>query len=342
MNTPQDVSVQSAAHSVQTASDFSHDNRFGLAQLRKLLQKVDIQYYDQYNEGNVGFEIAMRNVQSIDDNLALIPIATSVRKVEAKRSGTSSTGHHCLDLSELYIEICVMSHPALQGHPNILELLGITLLPATGDSTLPQFALVTTCTHGTLEDLLAVERKTSRDLRSYLIPWSEREDIAIQCAEGLAALHDCNILHNNVQPSSFTIFITDTSASTRKVHVKLSCFGNAVSLTPNTFIDDIIPANGHWSSIGPLANCVDSPFCRDIHSFGLVVMYMCYYEFMDVQESMDFLRTQKEFYDELGMHPALNTDLSLFHVVSRCCISHGSQLISMHWVAPTIEKYNSQ
>lgn len=341
MNDPQAVPIHAAVHSVQTTSHFSHDNRFGLTQLRKLIRKVDIQYWEEYNEHTVSLEIAIRNALSIDDNLPLTHVPTSVRKVEVKRSDASSSSHHYLDLNEMYMETCIMSHPALQGHSNILELLGITLLPSTGDSMDPQFGMVTTFTHGTLEDLLAVERKTSRDPRSYLIPWSEREDIAIQCAEGLAALHDCNILHNNVQPSSFTICISNTSPSTRKLHIKLSCFGNAVPLTPNTVIDDIVPANGHWSSIGPLANCVDSPFCRDIHSFGLVVMYMCYYEFMDVQESMDFLRTQKEFYDELGMHPALNTDLSLFHVVSRCCISHGSQPITMHWVAPTIEKYSS-
>jgi hypothetical protein len=332
------VPVQSASHSVQTALESVNEHQFGLAQLRKLVRQLGIQYYDEYDPENVGFEIAMRSVQSIGDRLPLTPFATSVQKVEAKRPGTASTGRRNLDLSEIYMEVCIMSHPALKEHPNILELFGITLLPSLRDSLEYDFGLVTASTHGTLGDLLAVERKTSRDPRSYLIPWSEREDIAIQCAEGLAALHDCNILHNNVQPSSFTIHISNTSPSTRKVHVKLSNFGTAISLTPYTVFDDIVPANGQWSSIGPLANCVDSPFCRDIHSFGLMVMYMCYYEFMDVQESMDFLRTQKEFYDELGMHPALNTDLSLFLVVSQCCISHGAQPVTMHWVAPTIRK----
>ena len=70
-----------------------------------------------------------------------------------------------------------------------------------------------------------------------------------------------------------------------------------------------------------------------------MVMYFSYYEFMDVEACMEFLKSQRGFYDELRMHPALNTALSLFRVVSRCCISHEGGAISMHWVAPTIRKY---
>jgi hypothetical protein len=237
------------------------------------------------------------------------------------------------------MEVCIMNHPALKGHANLLELLGVTLIAPFGDAAAYQFGLITHVVHGTLEEFLAVETKSSRDPRPYLVSWTEKEDIAIQCAEGLAALHDCHILHNNVQLSSVVVFVTQHSEETRTIKIKISCFGSAVSITPSVALDDIPYGNGLWSSIGPLATCTTSAYCRDIHAYGLMVMHLSFYEFMDIEGSMNFLKVQRGFYDELGMHPGLDTTLGLHHVVSRCCISHDTQPVSLHWVAPVIQRY---
>lgn len=306
------------------------DNRYSLASLGRLLRKLDVLYYDNFIENKA--------VQTASDTASHTLSGISVRKIKAPPSHRPSYAATRTTLAQAYLEICILRQPALRGHPFLQELLGVTLISPNGDPHQYQLGLIVNEEHGTLEDLLAVERKTSRDPRSYLISWAEREEIILQCAEGLAAVHDCNILHNNVQPSSFAVCITQSVEGTRAINIKLSNFGDAVPLSSETIIEDIEPANGQWSEIGPLANCISSPFCRDIHSFGLMVMYLTYYEFMNVQDTMDFLKTQRGFYDELGMHPALDTALSLFHIVSRCCISHGGQPISMHWVAPTIKK----
>ena len=301
----------------------------GLASVYRLLRRLDVPYYDNFVPDNIPEA----------DSVATLASLVSVRRSAAPRAHESDKTTKTLNLAETYLEICILKHPSLKGHPYIPELLGITLLNSPGGSIDYDIGLITPTTHGTLEDLFTVERKVSSDPRSYLISWAEREEIVFQCAEGLAVLHDCNILHNNVQPSSFTVYITYPSPETRTIHVKLSNFGNAVPMTLRTNSEDVAPANGQWSSIGPLATCVSSLFCRDIHSFGLMVMYMSYYEFMGVEECMEFLKTQRGFYDELGMHPALDTALSLFNIVSRCCISHDGQPISMHWVASSIKKY---
>lgn len=324
--------------SASSAREAAHPIPVGLSQFRRLLRKLDVRYHDSLNGTEDSVQVFTQDIlQTSDISLApMAPSRVSVRKVNTTRDISSATSAARMNLSRIYLEVCVMSNPALTGHPNMSQLLGVTAIPPVGDSGDYHFGILTNTTHGTLEDLLAVERKTSRDPRSYLIPWTEREDIAAQCAEGLAALHDCNILHNDVQPASFSVYITQTSPSTRVINVKLSNFAEAIPLTPYTILNDIPPANGQWCSIGPLANCTASPFCRDIHSFGLMVMYLSYYEFMSMEQTMEFLRTQKTFYDELGMHPALNTSLSLFNVVSKCCVNHGQQILSMHWVAPTI------
>lgn len=327
-------SISSGSSTTETV----HAIPVGLSQFRRLLRKLDVRYHDSLSGAEDSVKAFTQDIlQTSDISVApLVPSRVSVRKVNTTRCISSAASAARMNLSRIYLEVCVMSNPALTGHPNLPQLLGVTVIPPVGDSRDYQFGILTNTIHGTLEDLLAVERKTLRDPRSYLIPWTEREEIAAQCAEGLAALHDCDILHNDVQPASFSVYITQTSPSTRVINVKLNNFAEAMPLTPFTNLDNIPPANGQWCSIGPLANCNASPFCRDIHSFGLMVMYLSYYEFMSMEQTMEFLRTQKSFYDELEMHPALNTSLSLFNVVSKCCVNHGQQILSMHWVAPTI------
>jgi hypothetical protein len=296
----------------------------GLGSIYRLLRRLDVPYYENFvpessppvdQDGNLSSRVSVRK---------------SISKTPRDSIGTTKRG----DLTGTYLEICILKHPSLKGHPYLPELLAVTLINSPGGYNI---SLITGTVHGTLEDLFNVERKVSKDPRPYLISWAEREDIVLQCAEGLAALHDCNILHNNVQPSCFTVYITHPSPENRSINVKISSFTSAVLITTIRSTDEILPANGEWSSIGPLASCVSSPFCRDIHSFGLMVMYLSYYEFMGVEECMEFLKTQRGFYDELGIHPLLDKALSLFHVVSRCCISHDAQAISMHWVAPIIK-----
>jgi len=302
-----------------------------LASLYRLLKRLNIQYYDNFVPGN----------PLNTDLVGTLASPVSVRKYAGRSSQNSDSPAKTPNLAEIYLEICILNHPSLKEHPNIPELIGITLLNSPGDFMSYDIGLITRTVHGTLEDLFAVERKACRDPRSYLISWNEREEMVLQCAKGLAALHDCNILHNNVQPSSFTVYITHPTANERTIHVKLSDFSKAVPVTLKQNPLEVAPANGNWSSIGPLATCVSSVFCRDIHSFGLMVMYMTYYEFMGVEECMEFLKTQRGYYDELGMHPALNTALSLFNIVSRCCISHEAKPISMHWVASNVKMYRS-
>jgi serine/threonine protein kinase len=316
-----------------TAKPFIN-SRYGLASLRRLLRQLDVPYYDKLNPE----QLPRWTMLNVGPDI-IIP-GLSVRRIGKKKCPeTSQSILAPTDITQTYLEVCIMRHPSLKDHSYIPKLLGVTLISPLGDSFSYQFGLIVNEFHGTLEDLFVVERKEPQDPRPYLISWTEREEIALQCAEGLSVLHDCNILHNNIQPSSFTVYITHPSPSTRTINVKISNFGHAILVTPESILDDVPPANGDWSSIGPLANCVLSPFCRDIHSFGLMVMYLSYYEFMNVEECMAFLKSERGFYDELAMHPAFISGLSLFHVVSRCCISHEGRPISMHWVAPTIKTY---
>jgi hypothetical protein len=313
-----------------------------MATLSRILRRLDVPYHDAADVHKVDYRgaIDVRSTSQVHNSHSSENTGVSIRKVTSEVSRSPQSSEQ-FDWSRIYTEISIMKHPALKDHPNVQELLGITLIPPFGDPTEYQLGLITHAIHGTLEDLLSVETKSSRDPRPYLISWSEKEDIAIQCAKGLAALHDCHILHNNVQPSSIAVSITELSKTARKISIQVSCFGNAVAVTRLVTTEDIPCGNGLWSSIGPLARCSTSPYCRDIHAYGLMVMHLCFYEFMDIEGAMSFLDIQRGFYDELGTHPGLDDEMGLHHVVSKCCISHDPNFGSLHWVAPYISKYYS-
>ena len=228
--------------SFEKVSTLFTDNLFGLSSLRRLLRELEVPYYDNFNAR----QNSQRRILDVNPDVTL---GVSVRKSVGKDAETSSIIPVC-SITQTYLEVCILSHPALKSHPYIPELLGVTLISPIGDSLAYEFGLITNEFHGTLEDLFVVERKESRDPRPYLISWTEREEIVLQCAEGLAALHDCNILHNNIQPSSFTVYITYPSPSTRIINVKISNFGHIVPLTAEIIVNDVPlrMENGHLSA----------------------------------------------------------------------------------------------
>lgn len=92
-------------------------------------------------------------------------------------------------LSQAFIEVCVMRHPVLSTQSNILRLLGITEADAKvgfQSLTAPRIALVT-------------EYADFGNLDSYLrrhvdLSWCDKRQILHNIAEGLQALHACDIV----------------------------------------------------------------------------------------------------------------------------------------------------
>ena len=90
-------------------------------------------------------------------------------------------------LEQLSLEVRILAHPAVKEHPNIVDALGISIV--TGDpSSQPAICLV--LEYAPLGNLKAFLLDNQLDL-----PVSNLFQLAQQIAQGLLALHTCNICH---------------------------------------------------------------------------------------------------------------------------------------------------
>jgi serine/threonine protein kinase len=167
-------------------------------------------------------------------------------------------------VTQAFIEVCIMRHPRLICHPNILQLLGITETDNSGilkSMTTSQLALVT-------------EYADSGCLDSYLhrhkeIDWTCKSQWICDIVAGLQSLHACDIVHNDLKCSNVLLF----SSHEGRTIAKLGDFGCSIPLAitmcrkepAGTLLFAAPEAYSQQSIVHP---------SRDLYSLGLIIFHI--------------------------------------------------------------------
>lgn len=121
--------------------------------------------------------------------------AIAVKRIRLDGEGTKLRHKHFQKrLQAVLREICIMSHPPLAHHPNIISLLGYGWsIEAQRPSP---FISVEFASEGTLRDFM---KRAKRPLRTKLI-------LAGDVGAGLIALHKCGIVHGDLKMDNVVVF----------------------------------------------------------------------------------------------------------------------------------------
>jgi serine/threonine protein kinase len=166
-------------------------------------------------------------------------------------------------LADVILELRTLSHPALRGRENIVQLLGLGWETDSFEQGRKWPVLILEYAHGgTLKDFLQKSHVSSQ----------AKLHICQDIACGLAALHDVGVIHGDVKPENVLMFQQNSTTGRDNSWVaKLGDFGGAVlDLAGGS---DILrtgtrPWNGpKWRK--PLRP--DDMMKTDIYSFGLVI-----------------------------------------------------------------------
>jgi serine/threonine protein kinase len=115
-------------------------------------------------------------------------------------------------------ELTILSHPRLRSHENICQLLCICWLD---DSDIPALALEL-ATFGSLEDILVAP--------GYGLSTSQKINITVDIALGLATIHACGLAHGDLKPGNVVLFQHET----RQIVAKITDFGGSGTMALNT------------------------------------------------------------------------------------------------------------
>ena len=196
-------------------------------------------------------------------------------------------------ITQCYTEVCIMKHPRLSGHPNILRLLGISHirnLPGSPLSFVTEYADM-----GTFEMYIQDEQRRDEELKVHLL---------CDINAGLMAMHACDVVHNDVKCSNVLLF--SGTPQVKRIVAKLSDFGCSVPLAHSQLCRK---AAGTSLFAAPEAY---SPECvvrtsRDIYSFGLIIFYAITRKqpFTDIKEdSVWEFKQSPELYRYISKHLA--------------------------------------
>ncbi|PVI01282.1 hypothetical protein DM02DRAFT_706084 [Periconia macrospinosa] len=217
-----------------------------------LLATIATADVQQYTLSDIGI-YDMENVRSMDERqigrggFAVVELGTMKknRVVAIKRmriSGKDMDADFGVHLRHLCLELRILCHEPLKQHPNVINIDGYCLSEVVG-LKIPFLALVLEySSEGHLNAFL----RANQDRLSV----TARMNLVAQVAEGLAALHQCNICHGDVKTQNALVFQTgDTWA------VKISDFGNSI----------VGLADDHSSSVqrGFGTRLMDAPEIRD-------------------------------------------------------------------------------
>jgi serine/threonine protein kinase len=196
--------------------------------------------------------------------------------------------HH---LSQLCIELRILSHKTLKVHENVVNLLGILAVENSGQPTLS----------------LVLEYSPIGDLSSFLRSQGSAQsvddhlDFAFQIAQGLVALHSLSICHGDVKTLNVLVFH-------EKDHwrLKLSDFGQAIiasrddksTLSSRPFGTPLLSAPELRTAVTldqhPLT--IEMVIRTDVFSFGLL--------------TWEVLKNGQSFFSDICME-AIQEDLEL-------------------------------
>ena len=168
-------------------------------------------------------------------------------------------------ISQAFCEICIMKHPNLLEHPNILKFIGLKWGDdrIIGSSNSLQLSLLTEYADlGSLDSYLQFGLK---------MDWKIKLDVLNDITSGLHALHQCDIVHNDVK--SANVFLFSRCESHERIFAKVGDFGCSVPLAMK---DGTRGPAGSQVFAPPEAYSSDCPVLpsRDVYSFGLIILHI--------------------------------------------------------------------
>lgn len=170
-----------------------------------------------------------------------------------------------LAVTQAYIAVCVMKHPHLSTHPNITQLLGITdeniAILRSDESNL---CLVTEYADlGPLDGYLARYPEQ--------LDWVVKASLICDIANGLIALHSCDIIHNDIKCSNVLLFPTPQTGV--RMTAKICDFGSSVPLATTNLLQRKAATQAFAAPEAYSSSCPVRP-SRDIYSLGLAILHI--------------------------------------------------------------------
>lgn len=126
-----------------------------------------------------------------------------------------------LAINQLYIELCILNHPRLLSHPNMIRLLETDTLPGVQSMATSNLSLVFEyADRGTLESFLISEQ---------LFPWTEKYSVVSDISAGILVLHEVDIVHNDLKCANILRCVDIRNSQLRAI-AKIADFGFSAPL----------------------------------------------------------------------------------------------------------------
>src|SRR5271170_4204616 len=106
-------------------------NHFGLASLRRLLRGLQIPYYDNFAATDYSQRASSKTTQFPANGVSVQLLGKPTPQASSSQAFQSPAQ---INLTQVYLEVCILRHPSLNGHPYLPELLAETLLCQQEDS----------------------------------------------------------------------------------------------------------------------------------------------------------------------------------------------------------------
>jgi serine/threonine protein kinase len=189
------------------------------------------------------------------------PISHNLEKVSRIEAVSPAT------ITQAFKEVCIMKHPQLSMHPNILQLLGTTdYLGIQQSAAWDRFCLITE--YASLGSLGWYLRQHCCEQDRF--PWDVKAQLISDIAAGLDALHSCDIIHNDIKCDNVLLFPV-SSPTEEKIVAKISDFGCAVLLA-ETQPKRTRAATEYFAAPEACSQQCIVHSSRDTYALGLVVL----------------------------------------------------------------------
>ena len=259
------------------AKDTSSGRFYSTVELMELIEVLQVPFLYQNNDsaltpivtvGTGGFSAIRRQTVRnwLDKKAEALEVAIKeFTSRQAIPSVNTPVATGTVSITQAYIEICVMKHPHLLDHPNITRLLGIT------DETIAKLPSDESnlCVVTEYADLSSLEAYLSR--HSQQLDWSIKASLICDIANGLLALHACDIIHNDVKCGNILLFLPPSSNT--KLVAKLCDFGGSVPLAVTNSLKRKAATQAFAAPEAYFASSEVLP-SRDIYSLGLAILHI--------------------------------------------------------------------
>lgn len=261
-----------AGESVENDLSSTQDNgihTFTLSAFIELLEMLKVSFintnpeksndiFSDFLERGGSGTVVYQEIRDIDRSTTIPVAVKSFVPIEKNPGGSKDIEEISKGtITQAFIEVCIMKPPLLELRSNIVKLRGVTASTLTSSL---QLSLVTEYAElGSLDLYLSLSPRS--------LEWKSKYNILRDVSSGLAALHDCDIIHNDVKCSNILLF-PDSLHNT--IIAKVADFG----LSART--NNVRRRAGTQLFAPPEAYAVDCLVlpARDVYSFALVILHV--------------------------------------------------------------------